>query len=65
MPRRRRHDNGGDEWRFLGEDEECHLCGNDKLPWRDGIFCVVCDNRDDGTATWFDQFTEHEATGDS
>jgi len=50
-------------WRYRGADDECHLCGGEKLPWRDCMLCVVCDNRDDGEGTWFEAFAETEDPG--
>lgn len=48
---------------FRGGDDGCYLCDGEKLPWREGMFCIICDNRDDGDATWFQQFVEYEAGG--
>jgi hypothetical protein len=33
------------------------------LPWRDTLFCVVCDGRDDPIpATWFEAFASSEGS---
>lgn len=36
-----------------GRLNDCSLCGMEMLYWRDALFCVVCDNREDSLATWF------------
>jgi hypothetical protein len=41
------------------QDDICQLCGTEKVYWHDALLCVVCDNRDDGEATWFDDMAEN------
>ena len=48
------------QWQYRGGWDECYLCGGEKLPWQGAMICVVCDNRDDGEATWFDLFAQTE-----
>lgn len=43
----------------VAEDEECQ-CGTLRLLWHDALLCVMCDNREDGEATWFVELAENE-----
>lgn len=41
------------------ESDLCCLCGVEKVLWHGALICVVCDNRDDGGATWFVDLAEN------
>lgn len=40
-------------------DDFCHLCQMERVSWHGALLCVVCDNRDDGEGTWFDDLAEN------
>lgn len=44
------------------EDDICNLCDVEKVYWHKCLICVVCDNRDDGEATWFQDFAEENTS---
>lgn len=39
--------------------DHCVQCGVEKVLWHQCLLCVVCDNRDDGEATWFVDLAEN------
>lgn len=48
------------DWKYRGEEDGCFLCGGEKLPWKEAMLCIICDNRDDGASVWFQAFAESQ-----